>query len=233
MENKDLAFVFNMQTNTFISFYCYIVKRMRVLSWLKNKIIGKSIDDLVKTGLERYEIEYDPSIGARFYGTKSPELGFAIYHRFVDPKTKELDDELANYVASFVKLYHKYFNNVKDYLPDQKENFLQFAYISFAVWKHIVDDKIDEEPEPNFLDDDDILELIKEKDPDLVEQVKTRIVPDKRLKAIGYQASDLVLLEAKMKKYGYPTYFSAEALTACEKKDIGYLMIACFLNQNK
>jgi len=78
-------------------------------TWLKNRIANRSIDELVNSGLKQYELEYDPVIGARFYGTKSPELGFALYKRFSEPSEFEMDQELAEDICAFLKSFYGFF----------------------------------------------------------------------------------------------------------------------------
>lgn len=203
--------------------------------WLKNKIANRSIDELVNSGLKKHEIEYDPVIGARFYCTKSPDLGFALYQRFSTQNAFEMDQEIAEDICTFLKSFYSFFEKAKNSI--QQDDFLRFAYMSYITWQKIVklksgpnedNEKEDideryEEPQGKYLKI-----RWKQEDVELAQQIKSRITPDMRLNAIDLDFSGMVLVEAELKKKGYPVYLSSSAMDACKKRDVDYLIRKCY-----
>ncbi len=208
-------------------------------TWLKNKIANRSIDELVSSGLKEYEIEYDPVIRARFYGTQSPDLWFALYHRFSMSSDFEMDQEIAEDICTFLKSFYCFFEKAKNSI--QQDDFLRFAYVSYIAWQKIVelksgpseddekDEDIDEryeEPQGKYLkiqwksEDAEKIELAK--------QIKRSITPDMRLKAIDLDFSGMVLVESELNKKGYATHIPAYTLEACNKRDVDYLIRKCY-----
>ena len=198
-------------------------------TWLKNKIANRSIDELVNSGLKKYEIEYDPVIGARFYCTKSPDLGFALYQRFSKQGEFEMDQELAEDICTFMKSFYGFFEKAKNSI--QQDDFLRFAYLSYIAWQKIVelksgpnedDEKEDiaeryEEPQGKYLKI-----RWKQEDVELAKQIKSKITPG--MKAIDLDFSGMVLVESELNKKGYATRIPAYTMDACNKRDVGYLI---------
>lgn len=227
-----------MLQQLFINYRSKILSRMWPFTWLKNKIANRSIDELVNSGLKRYEIEYDPVIGARFYGTKSSDLGFALYQRFSRHSEFEMDQELAEDICTFLKSFYSFLEKAKNSI--QQDDFLRFAYISYIAWQKIAklksgpnedDEKEDideryEEPQGKYLkiswkqEDAEKVELAK--------QIKSRITPDMRLQTIDIDFSEMIIIESEIEKYGYRVFLPSNALPACRKRDVSYLIRKCY-----
>ena len=215
-----------------------LISSVKLFTRLRNWVARRSLTELIQRGMNSRMIKYDPKIGEKFYGTGMSDLGFVLYSRFSDFRHKEINLDLVKDISIFMDSHIRFFEESKNSIPNQKERFLDFAYVSYITWRYIVNEAIDAMEKEELKETETVgrqyLQVHwQDTGPkhETIYMIKTRIRPTTKLMWIAYfDIDDIYEIEKELKSYNYNVNIKHRKKRKCMDKDIGNLIHTLFSN---